>query len=195
MAETLTNLLTGAILPDAGEVSVFGRPTRAIQGSVDWLAHVDRFGIVSERAVLLEALTVIQNLALPYTLDIEPPPDDIRRRAENLAGEVELSASTWDVPVARVHDGLRVRIRLARALALDPQVVLLEHPSAGLMDQATRQLGVTVRNVAARRGSAIVALTSDRDAASAFASRVLVLEPSTGRLRAPPLEWLKAALR
>ena len=75
-AEVFVNLATGATLPDAGDVSVFGRPTTAIDDSADWLATVDRFGIVSERAVLLDALTVIQNLAMPFTLEIEPPPDD-----------------------------------------------------------------------------------------------------------------------
>jgi len=51
---------------------------RVLFGSVnahhqDWLAAVDRFGIVSERAVLLDVLSVVQNLAVPFTLEIEPP--------------------------------------------------------------------------------------------------------------------------
>ena len=52
-AEVFVNLATGATLPDAGDVSVFGRPTRTIDDSADWLATVDRFGIVSERAEAL----------------------------------------------------------------------------------------------------------------------------------------------
>src|SRR5947207_6770885 len=81
MAETFVNLVTGATLPDRGEVKVFGRPTSAIDDSADWLAVVDRFGIVSERAVLLDSLSVIQNLAIPFTLDIDPLPGDVRERA------------------------------------------------------------------------------------------------------------------
>ena len=77
-AEVFVNLATGATLPEAGDVSIFGLPTRKIEDSADWLATVDRFGIVSERAVLLDALTVIQNLAMPFTLEIEPPPDAVR---------------------------------------------------------------------------------------------------------------------
>ena len=70
MAETFVNLATGASLPDAGSVEALGRPTSAIADSDEWLAFVDRFGIVSERAVMLEPLTVVQNLAVPFTLDI-----------------------------------------------------------------------------------------------------------------------------
>jgi hypothetical protein len=61
-AEVFTNLVTGAILPETGDIRVFGRPTSAIADSDDWLATVDRFGIVSERAVLLDQLSVLQNL-------------------------------------------------------------------------------------------------------------------------------------
>ena len=85
-AEVFVNLATGATLPDAGDVSVFGRPTRAIDDSSDWLATVDRFGIVSERAVLLDGLTVVQNLAMPFTLEIEPPPGRVRQARAEGAG-------------------------------------------------------------------------------------------------------------
>ena len=67
-AETFVNLATGATLPDAGEIRLFGRATRSIDNPDEWLTTVDRFGIVSERAVLLDALTVIQNQAMPVTL-------------------------------------------------------------------------------------------------------------------------------
>ena len=90
MAETFINLVTGAMLPDRGEVTIFGRPTASIDDSADWLSIVDRYGIVSERAVLLDALSVIQNLSIPFTLDIDPPPDDVRERAVLLGREAGL---------------------------------------------------------------------------------------------------------
>jgi ABC-type uncharacterized transport system ATPase subunit len=72
-AEVFVNLVTGAALPDAGQVTVFGRPTSEIADGTAWLALVDRFGIVSERAVLLEQLSVVQNLAMPSTSSRLPP--------------------------------------------------------------------------------------------------------------------------
>src|SRR5205807_1268378 len=101
-AEVFINLATGATLPDAGEVRLFGRTTSAITDSADWLATIDRLGIVSDRAVLLDQLTVVQNLAMPFTLDIEPPPDRERARAEALAREVGLPEPSWTVPLVEL---------------------------------------------------------------------------------------------
>jgi len=181
-AEVFVNLVTGATLPDAGTVSLFGRSTAAIADSADWLAVVDRFGIVSVRAVLLDQLTAIQNLAMPFTLEIEPPADDIRQRAATLAADVGLAPDAWTQPVGALDVAARARIRLARALALDPAVLLLEHASAGLDRAAAASFGADLRAIAARRGIASVAVTADDMFASKAAARVLTWEPATGRL-------------
>jgi ABC-type lipoprotein export system ATPase subunit len=182
MAETLLNLVTGAALPDRGVVTIFGRTTSSIADSEEWLAVVDRFGIVSERAVLLDALSVIQNLSMPFTLSIEPPPDDVRERAVALAREVGLEEPDWPRPVGALDAAGRLRIRVARALALDPGVLLLEHASAGLPADLVKTIGSHIRQIASRRGCALVALTADKEFAAAVAARVLTLEPATGRL-------------
>lgn len=189
MAETFINLVTGAMLPDRGEVKIFGRPTASIDDSADWLSVVDRFGIVSERAVLLNALSVIQNLSIPFTLDIDPPPDDVRERAILLAEEVGLRQADWLRPVSELDAEGRVRIRAARALALDPKVLLIEHASAGLTPDAATALGADVRQIALRRGCALLAVTADPRFASAAAPRVLTLDPASGRLSEPHGRW------
>src|SRR5262249_14368867 len=94
-AEVFVNLVTGATLPDAGTIRVFDRPTSAIADGDEWLTSLDRVGIDTERAVLLDQLTVIQNLAMPFTLEIEPPPEEVRERAELMAVEVGLPPPAW----------------------------------------------------------------------------------------------------
>jgi ABC-type polar amino acid transport system ATPase subunit len=182
-AEVFVNLATGATLPDAGEVGIFGRPTRTIDNSADWLATVDRFGIVSERAVLLDALTVIQNLAMPFTLEIEPPPDPVRLRAESLAREVGLAESSWARPVADLDAAGWLRVRVGRAIALDPAILLFEHASAALRREEVALIGEQMQAIVAARGIALVAVTADEVFAKAIADKVLMLEPATGRLR------------
>ena len=177
-AEVFVNLVTGATLPDKGDVRLFGRSTSAITDSADWLAVVDRFGIVSPRAVLLDSLTVVQNLAMPFTLEIEPPAEDIRRRAVELAGRVGLEAAALDRPVADLGPSGLVRVRLGRALALDPAVVILEHPTAGVPQEALTELAARCRALPA----ATIALTADAAFAEAVADRCLTLDPATGRL-------------
>lgn len=182
MSEVFINLVTGASLPEHGDVKVFGQPTAAIADSAEWLTVVDRFGIVTERAVLLDSLTLLQNLAVPLTLDIEPLPDDVASRAAGLARELDIPSSQWKQPVGALDGAARVRARIARALALDPPVILLDHLTASLDRDNVVPIGEHLRSIAIRRGAAIVAVTADQAFADAVASRVLILDAATGRL-------------
>lgn len=181
-AEVFVNLATGAALPDAGRVTAFGRPTSDIVDSDEWLRLVDRFGIVSERAVLLDGLTPLQNLAMPFTLDVEPLRAPLRNQAEELARDVGVPADTWDLPLAAARSDVHMRVRFGRAIALEPQLLLLEHVSARLTPVEASGIGDAIRRVAESRGLAVVAVTTDERFARTVASRVLRWEPATGRL-------------
>jgi putative ABC transport system ATP-binding protein len=188
-AEVFVNLATGATLPDSGTVTLFDRRTSAITDSTDWLTTIDRVGIVSERAVLLEQLTVVQNLAMSFTLDIEPPPPAERVRAEALARQVVLAESAWDTPLAGLGALAAMRVRLGRAVALDPAVLLLEHASAPLPPEASTEFAASVRAVADARRLAVIALTADESFARAIGAAVLMHEPATGRLKESGGGW------
>jgi len=181
-AEVLINLLTGASLPDAGHVRICGRSTAEIVDSADWLTMLDRFGIVSERAALLEPMTVLQNMAIPFSLEIEPPPPDIIRQASALAMEVGLQESVLERRVGDLDAVSRMQVRLGRALAFSPEVLLLEHPSATIPRQDVQQLARAVRIVAESRGIATLTITADPEFARAVSGLALALEPATGRL-------------
>jgi ABC-type transporter Mla maintaining outer membrane lipid asymmetry ATPase subunit MlaF len=181
-AETFISVITGASLPDQGSAVVFGRSTVDIADSNDWLSTLDRFGIVSERAVFLEPLSVVQNLAVPFSLEIEPPPPEMREKAIALAQEVGLDGSLWDRSVRELDPVTRIFVRLARALALDPALLVLEHPSATLPRDAVTRVAQAVRAVAARRQLATLTLTMDEAFASAAAAKILTLDLATGRL-------------
>ena len=132
---------------------------------------------------MLEGLTVVQNLALPFSLEIEPPNDEIRRRAIDLAREVEIEDALWDARIADLEGSTRVRVRLGRAVALEPSLLLVEHPTAAVAAADILDLGQTVRKVAERRRIAAIILTADRRFAAIAASRVLTLAPASGRFR------------
>ena len=131
-AEIFVNLDHGRVTSGQGR-SREPRPSNgAIADSDEWLTFVERFGIVSDRIVLLEAMTVAQNLAISFDLNLEPVPPAIMTRVTALAAEVGIDAADLE---SRVVDGaplLRSRIYLARALALDPAILMLEHPTANL---------------------------------------------------------------
>jgi ABC-type lipoprotein export system ATPase subunit len=192
-AEVLVNLVTGAFVPDRGDVKLFGRSTTEIADSADWLAVVDRFGIVTPRAVMLDPLSVVQNLSMPFTLDIEPPPDDVLQRATALAREVNLAEGTWTRPAGELGPTARVRLRFGRALALDPAILLLEHPTAEVPRSDVQALGREVRAIAERRGAAILIATADEEFATHAAARVLTLDAATGTLAERRRGWWRRA--
>src|SRR4051794_13480792 len=117
-AETFVNLVNGALLPDQGVVKIFGQSTAEITDGEAWLAWLDAFGIVTERAVLLEGSSLAQNLALPLSLEIDPMPPDLRRQVEALASEVGLPAERLDRPVGDASPLVRLRAHLAKAIAI-----------------------------------------------------------------------------
>ena len=177
------DLVTGVTLPDEGEVRLFGRSTAAIENGDEWLALLDRFGIVSDRVVLLEQLSIVQNLAVPFTLELDEIPPAVQQDVARLRAEVGLDEATIGEPAGRAAPAMRTRLRLARAIALDPHLLLLEHPTAGLPREAVDRLAQDIRTIAARRGLTVLMLTGDRPFAEAAAGEVLAHEPATGALK------------
>jgi ABC-type transporter Mla maintaining outer membrane lipid asymmetry ATPase subunit MlaF len=181
-AELFVNLVTGATTPDAGDVHVFGQSTAAITDGDAWLASLDRFGILSDRAVLLDELTVAQNLAVPFSLELDPIPDFVRREVLRLASDVALDEAVLMRRVAEIDQPARLRVRLARALALNPRVLLSEHPNALLAAGDVPAFAALFARVVSSRRLASITLTADRTFASAIAEQVLTLQPATGDL-------------
>jgi len=184
-AEVLVNLVTGASVPDEGSVEVCGRATAAITDGDDWLSWLDQFGIVSPRAVLLDAVSLRQNLAMPLTLQIDPIPDEVAAQVRNLATEVDLDSTMLDRPVAGLDAVVRARAHLARAVALAPALLILEHPTVGFAAGQSKPFGETVARVSVARNLATLIISEDADFSTAAADRRLALHAATGELRPP----------
>jgi ABC-type transporter Mla maintaining outer membrane lipid asymmetry ATPase subunit MlaF len=184
-AEVLVNLVTGASVPDEGDVHVQGRSTASISGGDEWLAWLDRFGIVSPRAVLLDAATVLQNLAMPLTLLIDPIPEDAAAAARSLAGEAGIDPQYFDRPVAGLPAAVRMRAHLVRAVMLAPALLILEHPTATLDKGEGKPFGESVARVAGARNLSTLIVSEDADFSEAAAPRRLALHAASGDLKPP----------
>lgn len=178
-AEMFMHVLTGAALPDEGRIDVFGRSTHDIATDTEWLASLDRFGLVSNRAVLLDQSTIAQNLALPLTLAIDPMAEDTRAAVERMAASVALPLSRLDALASTLDADERMRVHLARAIASDPTVLLLEHPTATL-GAGGAAFGAAVRALAEARGLAWLAISNDEAFQRASGGRVVTVHPTTG---------------
>jgi ABC-type transporter Mla maintaining outer membrane lipid asymmetry ATPase subunit MlaF len=182
-AEVFINLVTGATLPDKGEVVCFGHSTASIATSDEWLTFVERFGIISDRIALLEGMTVAQNLALAFDLHLEPVPPEIMTRVSALAADIGISSSALDTRIAEASPLVRVQVYLARALALDPAVLVLEHPTASLSPDEGSAYAEIVKTVAGRRGVTTIGLLMDEGFAKRTGGRLLMWQPATGEMR------------
>jgi branched-chain amino acid transport system permease protein len=181
-SELLVNLITGASLPDAGAIHVFGRSTAEIASGDEWLSSLDRFGIVSPRAVMLGGSTLQQNLALPFTLQIDPIPTSVLAQVTALAAECGIDAALLPKPASEVPAAVRARIHLARAVALNPSLLLIEHPTVDVQEAERVPLARDIAAAVERRAAAALIMTTDVEFAEAVAHRSLALQPATGAL-------------
>ncbi|HEY6360009.1 MAG TPA: hypothetical protein VIX63_02850, partial [Vicinamibacterales bacterium] len=154
----------------------------------DWVDTLDQFGLLSERAVLLDHLTAEQNLAMPLSLELDDLPEDVRARVRRLADEVGLSDEDLRAPMTELSALLRLRVRLGRALALDPRLLLAEHPNASLPPGDVAGFAADLSRVVARRRIASLVITADSTFARAVAEQVLTLQPASGELK-PAAGW------
>jgi ABC-type lipoprotein export system ATPase subunit len=180
-ASVLVDLITGASLPDSGDVLVGGVSTASLSSQEAWLGFLDQFGIVNPRVVLLDQLSVAQNLAVPLTLSVDPLSPGIRARVESLAREVRLASDLLDAAVASIDAAGRLRVRLGRALALAPRIILVEHPT---LDLSPYQVDGVAHDLAAlvRPDVSLLVLGGD-PAVSRVASRALTWDARTGAVQ------------
>jgi len=182
-AEVFVNLITAATLPDSGEVRIFDRQTTTIADAHSWLSSLDVFGVLSERAVVLDNMSVEQNLTIPLTLALHDVDTAVRAKVESVAAEVGLSRADMPKPVGALTSSGRLRLRLGRAIAPDPRIILAEHPSAMLEPAEVGAFAADYARLVAARGLTSIVLTADSRFAAAVASRILTLQPATGELK------------
>jgi ABC-type lipoprotein export system ATPase subunit len=189
-AEMFVHLITGASVPDEGSVKVAGRDTREIATDTEWLTSLDRFGIVTHRAVLLDGMSVAANLALPITIAIDPLTAEIRQRVEKDAVDVGLEPALLDTPVGNLTTEQRLRLHLSRAAANGPEFMLLEHPTAQLEDAgAATRAGKVLRAISDARGFGWLSIGEDEAFAEAAGATRVSVTPATGVVAAVKSGW------
>jgi multiple sugar transport system ATP-binding protein len=126
-------------------------------------------------------LTVEQNLAIAHTLAVDPIPPDVREAVRAVADELGLSP-LLSASVQGLGAFDLTRVRLGRVLALQPELLLAEHPTAGFDRADTTRFARLVADAVSRRRMAAVYLTGDQEFAKVVGREVLALRPATGEL-------------
>ena len=168
---TLLNMLAGILTPTAGSVRIDGTDLYSLRDEELSRLRNERIGLVPQGHTALRALTVLDNVLLPavlYNRDEAPA-----ERARELLGRVGLGDLAEAAPTEPSGGELR-RMAIARALLMDPAIVLADEPTAGL-DHANATAVLTLLRDAADRGAAVLVVSHEAEARS-FADRRYAME-------------------
>jgi len=171
--------LNGLERPDSGEVIVAGERLNAL--SEEQLAPIRRqVAMVFQQGALFDSLSVFDNVAYPLREHAWRDHDRVARRVREVLSMVEMEDSEKLLP-AELSGGMKKRVALARALALQPRAVLYDEPTTGLDPIVTRRINLMIRDLQRRLDFTSVVVTHDLRSAFMVGDRFALLDQ--GRIR------------
>ncbi|HWB60649.1 MAG TPA: ATP-binding cassette domain-containing protein, partial [Chthoniobacteraceae bacterium] len=181
---TLLRIIAGLEFPDTGRVLFDGDDVTRKS------AHHRRAGFVFQHYALFQHMTVADNIAFGLRVrprNTRPSASEIRDRVHALLCRVGLEAFGKRFP-AQLSGGQRQRIGLARALAIEPRVLLLDEPFAALDAKVRKEMRRWLREILEETKLTSLFVTHDQDEAFEVADRVVVLGDGLIQQDAPPAE-------
>lgn len=175
---TLISLLAGLLLPDRGEIVLDGKPVRG--------PGPER-AVVFQNYSLLPWLTVYENVLLAVDHVFRSWPRSKKRaHAEHYLDLVHLAAARDKRP-SELSGGMRQRVSVARALAMDPQVLLLDEPLSALDALTRATLQTEIERIWQKDRKTVVLITNDVDEGILLADRILPLSTGGGATLGPDI--------
>jgi phospholipid/cholesterol/gamma-HCH transport system ATP-binding protein len=172
----LLKTLIGLVRPTRGEVRFEGQSLSRM--TERQLAAIrTRYGFVFQGAALFDSLTIADNIAFPLREHTRIGEREIAEIVESLLLEVGLPRSAARKKPVQLSGGMRKRAGLARALALDPPLVLYDEPTTGLDPIMSDVINELILRVRAREGVTSIVVTHDMQTARKVADRIIMLYP------------------
>ena len=172
----LLKSMIGLIRPSAGDVLFEDKSLATLNDRA--LAHLrTRYGFVFQGAALFDSMTILDNIAFPLREHTRLPEAEIRGIVESLIDEVGLPRTVLRKKPVELSGGMRKRAGLARALALEPNLVLYDEPTTGLDPIMTDVINELILKVCRRPNVTSVVVTHDMNTARKVADRVIMLYP------------------
>ncbi len=165
--------INGLIAPDAGLVEVLGFPVSEL-AEPDLVPLRRRVSYLFQGGALFDSMTVEDNVAFPLREHLELEEDEVRRRVSGLLALVQLEKVEELYP-SELSGGMRKRVALARALALEPEIILYDEPTTGLDPVTARTIADLILDLDHRLGVTSVVVTHDIPVVEKVAERVVFL--------------------
>lgn len=197
----LLRLVIGLEKPDAGSVCIHGQ--NIVGMALDQLGEIrKKMGFLFQHAALYDSLTVEQNVAFPLQhhrkqMSAADQGDWVRE----LLAEVGMESDLKKMP-SDISGGMQKRVGLARALALEPDILLLDEPTAGLDPISSAEIGDLILKLQAEHHVASIVVTHDLHSAKTIANRLallnkgmVVIEGSFEELQTSDIEFVQEFLK
>lgn len=166
--------IVGLMDPSAGRIQVLGKDTAELSES-ERLALQARWGMLFQDGALFSSLTVLENIKVPLKEHTKLPADLIDEIARVKVAMVGLAADAGDKYPSQLSGGMRKRAGLARALALDPEILFLDEPTAGLDPIGAAAFDELIGSLQKSLGLTVFMVTHDLDSLYAICDRIAVL--------------------
>jgi phospholipid/cholesterol/gamma-HCH transport system ATP-binding protein len=165
--------IVGLLAPDSGEVLVEGEDITPLNGAD--LARVrKRIGLLFQNAALFDSISVGENVAFPLRRHTRMKDEEIRARAQDLLTQVGLERE-YDKMPADLSGGMKKRAGLARALVLEPPIVLADEPSAGLDPVTAGEIDALLVALNDRAGTTLIVVTHNIPSARLIGDELVFL--------------------
>lgn len=193
----LLNTLIGLKQPDGGEVRLFGRNLE--RASVrQWNAIEQRWGVLFQQGALFSNLTVRENVAAPMYEHTTLSRSEIRHLADLKIAISGLPPDAANKKPSELSGGMKKRAGLARALALDPELLFLDEPTSGLDPIGAAEFDELIADLSDSLGLTVFMITHDMDSLYAICDRIAVLADkkivavaTTSQLERSDHPWIK----
>lgn len=164
------------IFPSTGEVFFDGQNLAKTNEKELTLQRM-RFGFVFQAAALFDSMTIFQNVAFPLTQHRLQDKSEIKDLVLKRISQVGLPESVLDKKPAELSGGMRKRVGLARALAMEPEVILYDEPTTGLDPIMSDVINELILRTRAKQPVTSIVVTHDMRTARKVADRVVMLYP------------------
>lgn len=186
---TLRHMI-GLLRPDEGRVWVGDDfISEARGGELERIRR--RFGMLFQGAALLQWMTVIENVALPLLEKTAMPEAEAYEQARRRLETLGLADAVEKLP-AELSGGMQKRVGLARAIVMDPEIILYDEPTSGLDPVTSRAIDGLIEDLRRRLGVTSVVVTHDLHSALAIATRIAVIHQGRIVEAAAPRDFVRS---